>query len=289
MQAMLLERLGDIHADSVPLRRADVPEPDIRDDEVLLQVLACGVCHTELDEIEGRTPPPRLPIIPGHQVVGRVVALGAGVRQWKPGDRAGVAWIIGACGKCPFCLTDRENLCPLFQATGRDRDGGYAQYMSAPAAFLFRIPNVFTDVEARAILRGCNRLSLAAADEPGRRPAAGIDRIWRTARLVLKLTKWRFPTPRSMFCPQPSEREGPELGAVWTGDTTQVAMLDAILDTTPLDPSSRPSKTSPGGRLVINAIRKEHRPIRAGHAGLPAPRLEKEINRGQRHPATSAS
>src|SRR4249920_1787423 len=100
MQAMLLERLGPIQAESTPLRCATVAEPAIGDEEVLLQVLACGVCHTELDEIEGRTPPPRLPIILGHQVVGRVVAVGAPIGPFQPGDRVGVAWIYSACGSC---------------------------------------------------------------------------------------------------------------------------------------------------------------------------------------------
>ena len=262
---MLLERLGEIHADSVPLRRAEVPEPAIRDDEVLLQVLACGVCHTELDEIEGRTPPPRLPVILGHQVVGRVVALGAGVHPWKLGDRAGVAWIIGTCGKCPFCLNERENLCPQFQATGRDRDGGYAQFMSAPAAFLFRIPNVFTDAEAAPLLCagaiGYRSLRLTNLEDGQR---LGLTGFGASARLVLKLTKWRFPnTEVYVFARSQREREAAlELGAVWAGDSAQRAPveLDAILDTTPAwtPVVAALENLAPGGRLVINAIRKEH-------------------------------
>src|SRR5262245_30341577 len=111
MHAMLLEKLQPVGADSAPLRLAELPEPEIQRGEVLLQILACGVCHTELDEIEGRTAPPRLPIVLGHQVVGRVVRFGESVTGWRPGERAGVAWIIGACGECFYCRSDRENLC----------------------------------------------------------------------------------------------------------------------------------------------------------------------------------
>ena len=143
MYAMILDNLAPIQVGSTPLRYAELSMPSIREDEVLVQVQVCGVCHTELDEIEGRTPPPRLPVILGHQVVGRVMAVGANVRQWRRGDRVGAAWIIGACGECQFCLSERENLCPQFRATARDRDGGYAEYMVAPAAFLFRIPDGF--------------------------------------------------------------------------------------------------------------------------------------------------
>jgi alcohol dehydrogenase, propanol-preferring len=124
MHAMLLDRLGPIQAGSVPLCLADVPTPTPTNGEVLLEVSTCGVCHTELDEIEGRTPPPRLPVILGHQIVGHVAALGPSVRHWNLGDRAGVAWIFSACGACEFCLSERENLYPHFRATGRDCNGG---------------------------------------------------------------------------------------------------------------------------------------------------------------------
>ena len=264
MQAMLLDHLGPIQSGAVPLRLAEVPVPTPSGSEVLLQVQACGVCHTELDEIEGRTPP-RLPVILGHQVVGRVVAKGPAVERWKPGDRAGVAWIIGTCGQCPFCLTDRENLCPQFQATGRDRDGGYAQYMSAPAAFLFRIPNVFTDVEAAPLLCagaiGYRSLRLTNLQDGQR---LGLTGFGASAQLVLKLTKWRFPNSEVyVFARSQRERAAAlELGAVWAGDTAQRAPveLDAILDTTPAwtPVVAALENLAPGGRLVVNAIRKEH-------------------------------
>jgi len=152
MKAMVLRQLCDLRENDTPLELADVPTPAPGRGELLVEVSACGVCHTELDEIEGRTPPPRLPVIPGHQVVGRVVELGSGVSTFRVGDRVGVAWIYSACGECEFCLAGNENLCPDFRATGRDADGGYAEYMAVPERFAYPIPATFSDVEAAPLL-----------------------------------------------------------------------------------------------------------------------------------------
>src|SRR5262249_44134265 len=135
-----------------PLELAEWPDPVPGAGEILIRVTACAVCHTELDEIEGRTPPPRLPIILGHQAVGRVQALGPGVDGLRTGDRVGVAWIFSACGQCAYCLRGEENLCPRYQATGRDAPGGYAELMTVPAAFAHTIPDAFTDAEAAPLL-----------------------------------------------------------------------------------------------------------------------------------------
>jgi propanol-preferring alcohol dehydrogenase len=234
------------------------------DDEVLIRVYACGVCHTELDEIEGRAPPPRLPVILGHQVVGCIEAKGANVRQWHLGDRVGVAWIFSACGKCQYCLTDRENLCPHFRASGRDADGGYAEYMKAPAAFVFGIPKDFTDVQAAPLfcagaigyrsLRLCN---LKAGQ------ALGLTGFGASAHLVLKMARYQFPSSK-VFVFARSERERAfalELGATWAGDTFErpPELLNAIIDTTPAwtPVVEALANLAPGGRLVVNAIRKE--------------------------------
>jgi propanol-preferring alcohol dehydrogenase len=127
MKAMVLKSLCNLIDKRTPLELMELPIPIPHDGEILLKVSACGVCHTELDEIEGRTPPRQLPIVPGHQVVGQVEAVGSEVRHIKIGDRAGVAWIFSACGACKFCLAGNENLCQSFEATGRDANGGYAQ------------------------------------------------------------------------------------------------------------------------------------------------------------------
>src|SRR3954466_3714858 len=116
MRAMVLRKIGPMREGRAALERAELPDPRPGPGEVLIAVSTCGVCHTELDEIEGRTPPPRLPVIPGHQVVGRIVALGDGVTAPTIGTRVGVAWIFCADGRCPYCLSGQENLCPRFRA-----------------------------------------------------------------------------------------------------------------------------------------------------------------------------
>ena len=123
MKAMLLESLGEVGPHQTPLRLTKHPEPTLAPGEVLVKVSRCGVCHTELDEIEGRTPPPRLPVILGHQVVGTVIGVQR-LETLDTGQRVGIAWIASACGECEFCKSGQENLCSQFKATGRDIDGG---------------------------------------------------------------------------------------------------------------------------------------------------------------------
>lgn len=159
MKAWFIEGIVDLSRERTPLALRECPQPEPRAGEVLLRVLCCGVCHTELDEIEGRTPPPVFPIIPGHQVIGRVVKNGEGAQRFREGDRVGVAWIFTACGRCEYCQKGFENLCEQFRATGRDAHGGYAEYMVVNERFAYAIPSVFTDAEAAPLL--CVRAPLA--------------------------------------------------------------------------------------------------------------------------------
>jgi len=152
MRAMILEQLGPIQEESVPVRLVDWPDPEPGPSQLRLQVLTCGVCHTELDEIEGRTPPPELPVILGHQVVGRVDAVGPDVAEIGIGRWVGVAWIFSACGHCLHCRLGLENLCAQFQATGRDVHGGYAERMVVPEASVYPIPEAFSDADAAPLL-----------------------------------------------------------------------------------------------------------------------------------------
>ena len=152
MRAMTLNALGALTDNPAPLRAVELPDPVPAPGEVLIKVHTCGICHTELDEIEGRMPPPRLPVVLGHQVVGRVAALAQGRARFRLGDRVGVAWIFSACGTCDFCRRGEENLCPHFRATGRDSGGGYAELMTVREEFAHRIPEVFTDAEAAPLL-----------------------------------------------------------------------------------------------------------------------------------------
>jgi len=152
MKAMVLTALAQLPQNRTPLTLWDLPRPEPGEREILLEVVTCGVCHTELDEIEGRTPPARFPMILGHQVVGRVVERGPGASRFGLGDRVGVGWIYRACGQCAFCRIGEENLCAAFQATGRDAPGGYAEYLVVPEDFAYPIPKAFTEAEAAPLL-----------------------------------------------------------------------------------------------------------------------------------------
>ncbi|WP_305909495.1 zinc-dependent alcohol dehydrogenase family protein [Methylomarinum sp. Ch1-1] len=285
MKAMRLTSLCNLNENQTPLEWVQAPVPTPAAHEILIRVSACGVCHTELDEIEGRTPPPHLPVIPGHQVVGRIETVGDQVDDFKAGDRVGVAWIFSACGHCKFCLSGQENLCPAFQATGRDANGGYAEYMTVDQHFAYRIPDSFTDQEAAPLLCagaiGYRSLRLTNLHDGQR---LGLTGFGASGHLVLKMAKHRFPNSEVfVFARSPEERQfALELGATWAGDTKRRAphKLDAIIDTTPAwQPIVEAlANLEAGGRLVINAIRKE-----AGQESLlqlDYPRhlwLEKEI------------
>lgn len=286
MKAQVLVRLASLRDNPMPLQFVDLPDPTPGPGEVLLRVSACGVCHTELDEIEGRTPPPALPMILGHQVVGRVAALGPGAGRFAMGDRVGVAWIFSACGQCPACLAGDENLCPQFRATGRDAPGGYAELMTVPEAFAYPIPGVFSDVEAAPLLcaGAIGHRSLRLANLVDGRPL-GLTGFGGSGHLVLLLARHLYPhSPVYVFARSPEERAfALELGAAWAGDTadTPPQPLAAIIDTTPAwKPVLEALRVlAPGGRLVINAIRKEEGD-KAELLRLDYPRhlwLEKEI------------
>jgi len=152
MKAMVLNKICSLEENRTPLELTNLPDPIPREKEILVKVTACGVCHTELDEIEGRTPPPHLPIVLGHQVVGIVEETGSKTSTLKIGDRVGIGWIYSACGKCRFCREGNENLCHDFKATGRDMNGGYAQYITILEDFAYLIPGTFSDLEAAPLL-----------------------------------------------------------------------------------------------------------------------------------------
>ncbi len=264
MKAMVLNRLHNLKEDKTPLENTEMPVPIPGEHDILLKISSCGVCHTELDEIEGRTPPPRFPVIPGHQVIGRVESMGKQVNGVKVGDRMGVAWIFSACGHCKFCLAGNENLCPEFLATGRDANGGYAQYMTVPRKFAYAIPEIFSDVEATPLLCagaiGYRSLRLTGLKDGQR---LGLTGFGASGHLVLKMVKHKFPHTEIFVSARSVEerRFALELGAVWVGDIKESTphKLDCIIDTTP---AWRPivealANLESGGRLVINAIRKE--------------------------------
>jgi propanol-preferring alcohol dehydrogenase len=264
MKAMVLNRVCSLVENKSPLEMADLPDPVPGDREVLVKVLTCGVCHTELDEIEGRTPPPRFPVVLGHEVVGRVEDRGKEVKMFEIGDRVGIGWIHSACKKCTYCLAGDENLCEHFRATGRDANGGYAEYIVVSEDFALKIPHVFSDLEAAPLLCagaiGYRSLRLTGIKDG---QYLGLTGFGASAHLVLKMARHRYPHSK-VFVFARSERErdfARELGAVWAGDTEQESpeRLDSIIDTTPVwKPIVEALKNlKAGGRLVINAIRKE--------------------------------
>lgn len=258
MKAMLLHGIVSLNNTAAPLQFAEVPTPTPGPGEVLLQVSVCGVCHTELDEIEGRVAPSKLPIILGHQVVGRVAALGRGTAKLQPGDRVGVGWIHSSTGD------KLENLSPEFRATGRDANGGYAEFMTVPEDYAYPIPPTLSDEHAAPLLCagaiGYRALKLTQLVDGQR---LGLTGFGGSAHLVLQLARRMFPNSEVyVFARDASARAfARQLGAVWAGDTADrpPRPLHAIIDTTPAwKPVVEAMKSlAPGGRLVINAIRKE--------------------------------
>ena len=261
---MVLSELCDIRENPNPLslEHPAVPKPGPND--ILIEVLACGVCHTELDEIEGRTAPPFLPVIPGHEIVGRIAKIGNNVKTRQIGERVGVGWFYSSCGVCGYCLAGNENLCSEFKATGRDADGGYAEFTVVPEGSAFPIPAYLSDTGAAPLLCagaiGYRSLRLSGIKNGD---SLGLTGFGGSAHLVLKMVKFRYPDSEIfVFARNPDEREfAMELGAAWAGDTASESpvRLRSIIDTTPAwKPVVEALKNlAPEGRLVINAIRKE--------------------------------
>jgi propanol-preferring alcohol dehydrogenase len=264
MKAMILERIWNLGENPTPLRLVDLPIPSPQDHEVLIKISACGVCHTELDEIEGRTPPPRFPIVLGHQVIGRIEQAGSAVTRFQIGDRVGIAWIYSTCGQCRFCRDGNENLCPEFKATGRDANGGYAEYTVVPEDFAHPIPPLFPDGEAAPLLCagavGYRSLRLTGMKDGQN---LGLVGFGASAHLVIQAARHMFPHSKIfVFARSKAERQfATELGAFWAGSIEESSpeKLDCAIDTTPAWQPVLESlkKLDRGGRLVINAIRKE--------------------------------
>ncbi|MCP9931228.1 zinc-dependent alcohol dehydrogenase family protein [Cyanobium sp. AMD-g] len=264
MKAMVLQACGDMARTPAPLVPMELPRPVPGPGDLLVKVAVCGVCHTELDEIEGRTPPPRFPVIPGHQIVGSVAASGAGAEGFAPGDAVGIAWIFHACGRCAFCRSGRENLCPAFVATGRDVNGGYAEYVTVPAAFAHPLPAGLEAVAVAPMLCagaiGYRSLALSGLVDG---QDLGLTGFGASAHLVLPMVRHRFPASRVfVFARSAVQRAfALELGATWAGATEAESpvKLHAVIDTTPAwTPVVAALKNlHPGGRLVINAIGKQ--------------------------------
>lgn len=258
MRAMVLNKITTLDKVNNPLKLVDLKIPSPKHHEVLIKVNACGVCHTELDEIEGRLTPTRLPIVLGHEIIGKIEALGSGVSRIRKGDRVGVGWIHQSNGEAD------ENLSIDFRATGKDVNGGYAEYMTVSENYAYPIPEIFSDEQAAPLLCagaiGYRALKLANIKD---KESLGLTGFGGSAHLVLQLTRYLYPNSKVyVFARDHATRNfALEQGAVWSGHTTDRSpeKLDAIIDTTPAwQPIVEALiNLKPGGRLIVNAIRKE--------------------------------
>ncbi len=264
MKSMMLTKISDLKTNKTPLSPVETETPKINKNEALIKISACAVCHTELDEIEGRIRPINLPVIPGHQIVGKVVETGSEVNKLRIGDRVGIGWINSACGKCEYCKNGLENLCADFVATGKDVNGGYAEYTKINENYAAIIPENFTDEEASPLLCagavGYRALKLSGIKDGMNLGFLGFG---ASNHLVLKIAKAVFPNIKLfVFARSENERKHAlRLGANWSGDIKGIPpeKLHSVIDTTPVwTPIAEVMKNiRPGGRLVINNIRKE--------------------------------
>ena len=252
-------------AEQSPLELVDAPIPEPLPDEVLVDVDVCAVCRTDLQICEGDLAAQRLPITPGHQVVGRVAAAGSAVSRVEVGDRVGIAWIASTCGQCRFCTSGRENLCDAAGFTGWSRDGGFAEQVTARADFVHRLPDGFDTVRAAPLLCG-GAIGLRALRVSGIEPGGrlGLYGFGASATCVIQIARhWGC----EVFVCTRSERErrrAAGFGAAWTGEYGErpPVALDAAITFAPagsvvVDALSALDK---GGVVAINAIHLDRVP-----------------------------
>ncbi len=269
-----------------PLVLEDVPVPSPRHGEALIKVRACGICRTDLHVVEGDLPARRSPIIPGHQVVGDVVALGPKAQDLEVGDRVGVSWLHRTCGVCRFCLSGRENLCEHPEFTGWTVNGGFAEYVTAPAAFVYRLPEQFGDVQAAPLLCagiiGYRALRLTGITSwPGAR--LGIYGFGAAGHVAIQVARARGA--QVYVCTRDRERHqalASDLGAVWVGGAMErpPARLDAAII------------FAPAGELVpaaLEALEKGGTLALGGIHMSPIPTLEYALLYGERAVRTVAN
>ncbi len=244
MKAMVLRKARPI--EEKPLEAVEVPAPTPGPDEIRIKVQACGVCHTDLHTVEGELTLPRLPVIPGHQIVGVVDQLGANVTRFRLGDRVGVAWLYSSCGQCDFCQRGLENLCDQARFTGLHADGGYAQYTVVPAAFAYPIPPGFPDLQAAPLLCagviGYRSLRLSEI-QPGER--LGLYGFGASAHVTIQVAR-HWGCEVFVFTRSEEHRQlARELGAAWVGGARDEppALLDSAIT------------FAPAGWIVLEALR----------------------------------
>jgi len=270
MRAMVLERAGE------PLRIAELAIPEPAAGEVRLAIHACAICRTDLHIVDGELTEPKLPLVPGHQIVGTIEALGAGVTGLAPGQRVGVPWLGGTCGRCEFCRRGEENLCdhPVF--TGYTRDGGFAEHAVADARFCFPIPGGFTDAAAAPLLCG-GLIGYRALRMAGDVERVGFYGFGSAAHLLAQIVVHQG---RRLFAfTRPGDEEGRRfalaLGAEWAGGSDQA----------PPEPLDAALLFAPVGGLVpvaLRAVRKGGTVVCAGIHMSDIPTFPYEILWGER-------
>jgi propanol-preferring alcohol dehydrogenase len=257
VKAMILREPKPV--DENPLERVDLPLPEPASGQVRLRVQACGVCHTDLHLVEGEIALPKLPVVPGHQIIGRVDAFGEGVSRFQTGDRVGVPWLYSACGKCEYCLAGLENLCDRAQFTGQDVDGGFAEYMVVPADFAYPIPHGFPDDQAAPLLCagiiGYRSLQLSEIQPGGR---LGLYGFGASAHVTIQVARHWGCEVYVFTRSEEHQHHALELGAAWVGQAqdTPPAEIDSAITFAPagwLVPEVL-RVLRKGGTLAINAI-----------------------------------
>ena len=262
MKAWVLDKPAPV--ESRPLSLSDIPVPQPADDEVLVEIHACGICRTDLHVVEGELPIRKSRVIPGHQVVGTISAIGSRVGEFKPGDRVGIAWLNRTCGICEFCRGGKENLCDRAMFTGWTVDGGYAEFAVAPASFTYHLPDGFDDVQAAPLLCAgiigyrCLRLTgIEKSDWSGVR--LGLYGFGAAGHVCIQVARARGA--EVYVCTRDRERHqalAHELGAAWVGDADAdpPAMLDASIIFAPAGELIPPAlkAVKKGGTLVLGGI-----------------------------------
>lgn len=277
MKSWILNRPAPV--ESRPLILRDIPVPKPAEDEVLVKVHACGICRTDLHVVEGDLNTRRLPIVPGHQVVGTIEALGSRVDQFQTGDPVGIAWLNRTCGICEFCRGGKENLCERAEFTGWTVNGGYAEYAVAPAAFTYRLPDGFTDIQAAPLLCagiiGYRSLRLTGIDDWSK-AKLGLYGFGAAGHVCIQVARARGADV--YVCTRDRERHqalASELGAAWVGDTDAAppVMLDASII------------FAPAGELIppaLKAIKKGGTLVLGGIHMSPIPSLDYSLIYGER-------
>src|SRR3954465_256433 len=248
-----------LEAPGRPLRAVDLPVPEAGPGDVLLRVEACAVCRTDLHVVDGDLPDPKLPVVPGHEIVGRVDALGGSVQGFAPGDRVGVPWLGHTCGHCPYCTSGRENLCdaPLF--TGYTRDGGFATHAVADAAYAFKLDG-FADPVAAAPLLCAGLIGWRSLVAAGEARTIGLYGFGAAAHIIAQVCCWQRRTVFAFTRPgdEAAQAFARALGAAWAGgsDEARPEPLEAAIIFAPVG-SLMPAAlraVRKGGRVVCGGI-----------------------------------